>query len=217
MKVLIACEFSARERDAFRSQGHDAWSCDLMETEGDPRYHIQGNVLDHLDDGWDLMIGHPPCTFLANSGVQWLFNNDGTKNEERWESLREGVRFFKALMEADIPRIAIENPVPHRYALDMIGKPYSQIVQPYEFGDPETKKTCYWLKNLPPLIPTRYVEPEYIIGKNGKRYSRIHFISPRKNIEKQKDRSRSFLGISEHMAIQWGNLQTSMKDLEQEE
>jgi len=124
MKVLIACEFSGIVRDAFAKKGHDAWSCDLLPTEI-PGNHIQGDVCDILDDGWDMMIAHPPCTYLANSGVRWLH-----ERPERWEKLKEAADFFRTLLNAPIERICIENPIPHKYAIYLIGRKYDQIIQP---------------------------------------------------------------------------------------
>lgn len=145
LRVLVACEFSGRVRDAFRALGHDALSCDMRPslTEGP---HHQGDVLELLDDGWDLMVAHPPCTYLANSGVQWLHKQPG-----RWELMEQGAQFFQAMLNAPIPHVAVENPLPHRYAREFIGRP-SQWVQPYEFGTLETKRTGLWLRGLPPLL-----------------------------------------------------------------
>ena len=187
MRVLIACEFSGVVRDAFAALGHDAWSCDLLPSERQGN-HIQDDVLKHLDDGWDLMIAHPPCTYLANSGVRWLHEKEG-----RWELMREAAEFFRTLLNADIQRIAVENPIPHRYALEIIGKKYDQIIQPWQFGHGETKATCLWLKRLPKLKPTRIVS-----GRDN----RVHREPPGR--DRWKSRSRSFAGIAEAMAQQWG-------------
>lgn len=145
LRVLVACEFSGRVRDAFRALGHDALSSDMRPslTEGP---HHQGDVLELLDDGWDLMVAHPPCTYLANSGVQWLHKQPG-----RWELMQQGAQFFQAMLNAPIPHVAVENPLPHRYAREYIGRP-SQWVQPYEFGTLESKRTGLWLRGLPPLL-----------------------------------------------------------------
>ena len=126
MKVLIACEFSGVVTNAFRLKGHEAWSCDILPTDSNPDWHIQGDVLKQLDKNWDMMIAHPPCTYLCNSGVSWLH-----KDESRWVELEKASEFFKTLLEYDIPKICVENPIPHKY-----GKlpKYSQIVQPYEYG-----------------------------------------------------------------------------------
>lgn len=189
-KVLVACEYSAMVRDAFREQGHDAWSCDILETEGDPKFHIIGDVLPILDQGWDLMVGHPPCTFLSNSGVRWLH-----ERTDRWPQLFEGADFFKALLDANIPQIAIENPVMHKYGVRLIGKKHDQTVQPWMFGDNETKAVCLWLKNLPELKPEILKKPEKV-------EARVWKMAP--GPERQKERSRFFKGIADAMAKQWG-------------
>ena len=197
MKVLVACEFSGRVREAFRKLGHDAWSCDLIPTEQESRYHVQGDVLNILDDGWDLMIAHPTCTYLANSGVRWLYKH-GTRIRvpERWTALAESAAFFKALLAANIPRIAVENPIMHRYGKKAIGcGDPSQIIQPWMFGDGETKATCLWLKNLPLLVPTDIVK-----GRVQKT-----FLEP-PSPERWKNRSRTYMGIAKAMAEQWGCL-----------
>lgn len=196
MKVLVACEYSARVRDAFRSRGHDAWSCDLEPCEGDPRWHVQGPVEQLLARPWDLLIAHPPCTYLTNSGVRWLHSDP-----ERWEQLRFGAEFFKLLLSASIERIAVENPVMHRYARELIQAPYTQIIHPWQFGHRETKQTCLWLKNLPPLRETNNVYRETMKLPAWRR-NKVHYASPGK--DRWKDRSRTYEGIAEAMAEQWG-------------
>lgn len=191
MKVLVACEFSGIVRDAFRKLGHDAWSCDILPTESNPQYHYQCDIFDVLDNGWDLMIAHPPCTYLTNSGVRWL-HTDPT----RWDKMRDGANFFKTLLNANIPRIAVENPIPHKYALEIIEDKYTQIIQPWMFGHGETKATCLWLKNLPKLKPTNIVE-----GREQK----VHLMPP--SPDRWKERSRTYQGIANAMAEQWGNLE----------
>ncbi len=158
MKVLVACEFSGIVREAFKKKGHDAWSCDILPTEIEGN-HIQGDVLNILDDGWDLMVAHPPCTYLCNSGVCWLYER-GTKNKnlDRWDKMREEAMFFKKLLDCDIPKKAIENPIMHKYSKEIIGENQTQIIQPWQFGHGETKATCLWLKGLPKLVPRRCVE-----------------------------------------------------------
>ncbi len=188
MKVLVACEFSGIVRDAFARRGHDAWSCDLLPTEI-PGNHIQDDVLKHLDEGWDLMIAHPPCTRLCNSGVCWL----GKRN--LWAEMEQAGQFFRLLLEAEIPRVAVENPIPHKYALNIIGRKYDQAIQPWQFGHGETKATCLWLVNLPILLPTSVVEG---------RAQRSHHEPP--SPDRWKNRSRTFTGIAEAMAEQWGKL-----------
>jgi hypothetical protein len=185
VKVLVACEFSGIVREAFRKRGHDAWSCDLLDTEI-PGQHIKGDVLEILDQGWDLMIFHAPCTRLSNSGVRWLHERN------LWEEMREAAIFFKKLLGADIPSIAGENPIPHKYALDIIGRKYDQIIQPWMFGHGETKATCLWLKNLPKLEPSNIVDG---------RIDRVHRIPP--GPDRWKERSRTYLGVAEVMAAQW--------------
>lgn len=189
-RVLVACEFSGVVRDAFRARGFDAWSCDLLPTEIDGP-HIVADVLTVLNRGWDLMIAHPPCTYLCNSGVRWLYGGKGTvRDDVRWAHMERAAEFFRALLEAPIPRKAIENPIPHRHA----GLPrYSQVIQPNQFGHPETKATCLWLEGLPPLTPTLIVE-----GRRG----RVHLESP--GPDRWKRRSRTLTGIADAFAQQWG-------------
>jgi hypothetical protein len=196
MKVLVACEFSGVVREAFAAKGHDAWSCDLLPTEIPSEKHIQGDVLKVLDCGWDLMIAHPPCTYLANSGVQHL-----ERDWSRHGKLKDSREFFIALLKAKIRRIAIENPIPHKYA-DL--PKYSQIIQPYQFGHEVQKKTCLWLKNLPRLKSVELVSKgECYIGRDGKSNgSKWYQLSPSK--DRWKIRSRTFQGIANAMAEQWG-------------
>ena len=194
MRVLVACEFSGIVREAFRNKGHNAWSCDLLPSEI-PGKHIQDDVLNHLDENWDLMIAHPPCTYMSNSGVCWLH-----KDDTRWEKLSHAISFFNLLKSSSIPKIAIENPIPHKYARKEIGD-YTQIIQPYQFGHLERKATCLWLKNLPELKPTNNVFNE--MKKLPKKISqRIHYTSPSK--DRWKIRSKTFQGIADAMANQWG-------------
>ena len=191
MKVLIACEFSQIVTKAFRDKGHEAYSCDLLPTEGNPEWHIQGDVLQHLRycptyRHYDLMIAHPPCTRICNSGVRWLAERD------LWDDMDKACKFFNTLKNAPIDKICIENPIPHRYAVAKIGK-YDQIIQPWQFGHGETKATCLWLKGLRKLGTTRLV---------AGREQRI-FNMP-KTAERGKLRSRTFPGIANAMAEQWG-------------
>lgn len=183
MRVLVACEFSGIVRDAFLKRGHDAWSCDLIETES-PGPHIQGDVLEVLDNDWDIMIAHPPCTHLAVSGARWF----KYKQKEQAQALD----FVRALLNAPIHRIALENPV--SVISTKIRKP-NQYVQPWMFGHGETKKTGFWLKNLPLLEPTHIV---------GGREGRVWKESP--GPDRWKNRSRTYLGIAHAMADQWGKL-----------
>lgn len=189
-RVLVGCEFSGIVRDAFIARGHEAWSCDIIPSEPYSEFHIQGDVLPLLDESWDLGIFHPPCTYLCNSGVRWLHTRP-----ERWQDLDVGANFFKNFLSTKIPRVCIENPIMHKYAKAIIGKEYSQIIQPWQYGHGETKATCLWLENLPNLKPTNIVD-----GRVG----RIHGIGPGPN--RAKERSKTFLGIADAMAEQWGDL-----------
>jgi hypothetical protein len=187
--VLVACEFSGVVRDAFRARGHDAYSCDLLE--GNSDYHYQEDVFHHLNtvDKYDLMIAHPPCTYLCNSGVRWLHTQEG-----RREKMIEAAKFFdKLLTWPGIDKIAVENPIMHKYAREIVGKKQDQVIQPWQFGHGETKATCLWLKNLPPLVPTDIVDG---------REARIHKLSPSK--DRGMLRSITYKGIAEAMASQWG-------------
>ena len=197
MRVLIGCEFSGVVRRAFASRGHDAWSCDLLPAEDRSNKHITGDIRDVLDDGWDLLIVcHPPCTRLCNSGVRWLSKPPAGKTlAEMWQELEDGCALFSDCWNAPIERVAVENPVMHRYAKERIrnyAEP-AQSVQPWQFGHGETKRTCFWLKNLPTLTPTNIVDG---------REPRIHHMSP--GPDRAKERSRFFPGIAEAMADQWG-------------
>jgi site-specific DNA-cytosine methylase len=185
MKILIACEYSGTVREAFSKLGHDAWSCDILETEI-PGNHLQCDVLEILGDGWDMMIAHPPCTHLAVSGARWFKD----KKVEQAEALE----FVRLLLNAPIERIALENPI--SIISSHIRKP-DQIIQPWQYGHGETKATCLWLQNLPKLQPTNIVEG---------REQRIWKMSPGEN--RWKERSRTFEGIAQAMANQWGNLPT---------
>lgn len=181
MRVLVACEYSGTVRDAFAARGHDAWSCDLLPTERLGN-HIHGNVLQHLHRNWDFMIAHPPCTHLAVSGARWFKD----KRAEQAEALD----FVRRLLDAPIPCIALENPV--SIISSQIRRP-DQIIQPWQFGHGETKATCLWLKNLPKLIPTNIVDG---------REARIHKMPP--GPDRWKERSRTYQGIADAMATQWG-------------
>lgn len=213
MRVLVGCEYSGRVRDAFIARGHDALSCDLLPTDA-PGPHYQGSVFDVLEWDWDLAIFHPPCTYLTNAGVRWLYqydsklkqtvvDSDGNKvrNEDRWENMREGAEFFKALLECSIPKIAVENPVMHKYARDIVGRGPDQIVQPWMFGHMETKATGLWLKGLDPLVETDNVKDD-MMKLSVKERSRIHYLPP--SADRWKIRSTTFQGIADAMASQWG-------------
>tara|TARA_A200000159_G_scaffold52255_1_gene48205 strand:+ start:182 stop:835 length:654 start_codon:yes stop_codon:yes gene_type:complete len=204
MKVLIACEYSGAVRDAFIKKGHDAMSCDLLPTDVEGP-HYQGSVTDILHDGWDLMIAHPPCTYLAVSGNRWLYNKDGSRNEERWTNRIDALDFVRLLMDAPIERIAVENPV--SVISSEIRKP-DQIIQPWQFGDEAQKTTCLWLKNLHKLKPTKIVgKGEFVTFKSGKKHPAWYaeaFAKAKTKAERQKLRSKTFQGIADAMAEQWG-------------
>lgn len=201
-RVLIACEFSAVVREAFAALGHDAWSCDLLPSERGGK-HYQGDALDILGQGWDLLIAHPPCTYLCNSGVRWLAPG-GKLNPDRHRLMVEACDFFAELLAAPIPHICVENPVMHKYARNYLQETWrvlrhdarpTQSIQPWQFGHGEVKRTCLWLKNLPPLVPTDIVDG---------RTARVHRASPGPN--RWKERSRTLPGIGLAMASQWGKL-----------
>lgn len=207
MRVLVACEFSGVVRNAFRERGHDAWSCDILEAEDDSTYHLRCNALNMLggtpvDRGlqefrqpWDLLIAHPPCTYLTNSGVRWLYKEgrlDNGRDEQRWRDLAKAALFFRHILEAPIPRVCVENPIMHGYARELIEADPAQIIQPWQFGHGEIKATGLWLKNLPPLVPTNIVEG---------RQPRVHHASP--GPDRWKERSRTLAGIATAMADQW--------------
>lgn len=196
MRVLVACEYSGRVREAFRRRGHDAWSCDLLPAEDESPYHFRGDVDLILDDGiqakgeyfpqrWDLMIAHPPCTHLAVSGARHF---EAKRMDGRQE---EAIEFFLKLARAPIPRIAIENPV---CIMSSVWREPDQTIQPWQFGHGETKATCLWLKGLPHLVPTKIVDG---------RHPRVHLMPP--GPDRWKERSRTYEGIAEAMAEQWGN------------
>lgn len=199
IRVLVACEFSGTVRRAFAALGHDAWSCDLLPAEDGSNQHIVGDAREILDEGWDLlMVAHPPCTRLCNSGVRWLSRPpQGSSLAQMWAALDEAAELFSAFWNAPIERIAIENPVMHRHAKERIRnyRPFAQSVQPWQFGHGEVKRTCLWLKNLDPLRPTRIVEG---------RAARVHRMPP--SADRWRERSRFFPGIAAAMAEQWGGL-----------
>ena len=197
MRVLVGCEYSGRVRNAFREAGHDAWSCDLLPSEDNSPFHIHGDVLPLLDQGWDLGIFHPPCTYLAVSGLHW-----NKRDPERAAKTEEALAFVQTLMLAPIKRIAVENPV--SCISSRIRKP-DQIIQPYEFGEDASKKTCLWLKNLDLLTPTQMVAPRLVDGKprwSNQTDSGQNRLGPSE--DRWKERSRTFLGVAKAMAEQWG-------------
>ena len=191
VRVLVACEFSGTVRDAFRERGHDAWSCDLLDTET-PGQHIKGDVRDLLTPDWDLMIAHPPCTHLAVSGSRWF--------EEKRKEQSEALKFVFELLSAPIPKICVENPVS---IISSHIRPPDQIIQPWQFGDGETKATCLWLKNLPPLQATHSEEPDlFLAAAPQERFARVHRLPP--SPTRWMERSRTYTSIAEAMAEQWG-------------
>lgn len=191
MKVLIACEYSGRMRDAFLSKGHDVVSCDLLDTEV-PGPHIIGDVMPILRQRWDMVIAHPPCTRLCNSGVRWLAERN------LWDEMRQGAEFFLACLNANACYVAVENPVMHRYAREIIGRGPDFTVQPWQFGDNFKKRTCFWTRGgLPPLKPTSSLD-----GSTAK--AEVHMASP--GINRWKERSRTYPGIAQAAADQWGSL-----------
>lgn len=200
MKVLVACEFSGTVRRAFAALGHDAWSCDLLRADdGDPN-HIQGDAIAAVySENWDLLIAHPPCTYLTNSGVTWLH-----KDPTRWDKLDEAAQFFRRLLNAPITKIAVENPIMHKYAKERIGGvKQSQVIQPWMFGHTEQKATCLWLKSLPLLQPTNNVKAEMMALPDNER-QRLHYLPP--SPDRWKLRSKTYDGIAKAMAEQWGKL-----------
>jgi hypothetical protein len=242
MKVLVACEESQEVCKAFRATGHEAYSCDIVPCSGGhPEWHIQDDVLKHFNDGWDLMIAHPPCTYLANSGISWLFNYKGKSlpswevfgltgytgdnservNIKRFIKMHEAAEFFSKFLLADIPKIAIENPIPHKYAYEWIVMQmpfekvryaqYDQIIQPWMFNHPEQKATCLWLKRLPKLYPTstslncqNNKTHEKMISLPDRERQRLHYLPP--SADRQKKRSKTFPGIAQAFADQWGGM-----------
>lgn len=197
MRILVACEFSGTVRDAFIRAGHDAMSCDLLPTET-PGPHHQGDVRDlHLDD-FDLLIAHPPCTYLTKSGIRWLYSD-----RERWQHMIDGAVFLRDLLHAPVPRVAVENPQPHRWAAKIIGSKPDQYVQPWMFGHTERKATGLWLRNLPPLIST---EDTYAatMALPARERDRVHYLPP--GPDRWKLRSVTYPGIAQAMADQWGAL-----------
>ena len=204
MKVLVACEESQAVTIAFRKQGHEAYSCDILECSGGhPEWHIQDDVLSHLDENWDMMIAHPVCTRLANSGVRWLHTPPlGKTFDEIWLELYEAVRFYRAIRDAPIDKKAIENPIMHKYARAMIGKINRQVVQPWWFGDRAFKATGLELYGLSELIPTNKLTPPGKGTTEHKEWSFIHRMPP--GPERTKLRSKTFQGIADAMATQWG-------------
>ena len=207
MKIIVGCEFSQTITTAFRKLGHEAYSCDLLLTIGShPEWHFKEDIFNVLKrESFDLGIFHPECTYLAVSGNRWMKNNLGREAKRRL-----AIDFFMNLTKTNIYRTCIENPIT---IMSTIYRKPDQYIQPYEYGHPETKKTSLWLKNLPKLEPTNIIEPEYIIGKDGNRYSRIHYFSKWSakkyyGMDRNVVRSITYKGVAEGMAEQWGKLKT---------
>ena len=212
MKVLIACEESQSVTKAFRKLGHEAFSCDILPCSGGrPEWHLQGDVFKYVNNEWDLMIAHPPCTYLSVSGAKHLYNKDKSPNIERYKNQNKALDFVKKLMDLNIDRIAIENPI--SVISSKIRKP-DQIIQPYWFGDSASKSTCLWLKNLPKLIPTNIVSKgefyEFKDRKTGKLKKQAMWYyealqKSKTSLERRMLRSKTFEGIANAMAEQWSN------------
>lgn len=191
-RVLVACEFSGIVRDAFRALGHDAWSCDLLPTEADPKWHIQDDVLLHFNDGWDLMVAHPPCKYICNGGNNWL----NRRPDLAWrENREEGKLFFMLFINANIPQIAVENPIG---VMSSAYRKPDQIIHPWMFGHDYRKDTCLWLKSLPCLVPTS-ITP-------GRK--KLDFWSTERHRDGKDRKAITFTGIAKAMAEQWGNYES---------
>ena len=201
MRVLVACEESQVVTKAFRALGHEAYSNDIQECSGGKRqWHKLGSAEAFLGEEWDMIIAHPPCTYLTNSGVRWLTGKNA--RSERWQQLDEGARFFKMFLDHPCKKIAVENPIMHKYAVERVGRKHDQLIQPYMFGHTERKATCFWLKGLPPLQETNNVKEEML--KLPKReQQKIYYLPPSK--DRAKLRSKTFEGIAQAMAEQWGS------------
>lgn len=200
LRALIGCEVSGIVRRAFLARGFDAWSCDLQAAEDSSNRHIRGDIRDLLNDGWDLLaVMHPPCTRLCNSGVRWLSVPPPRRTlVDMRAELEEGAALFSSCWNAPIERKAIENPVMHRHAKALIAnyRPPAQTIQPWQFGDAESKRTCFWLEGLPPLVPTHQQRPAAILH-------RVWRMPP--GPDRQRERSRFFPGVAAAMAQQWGD------------
>ncbi len=207
-RILIACETSGVVRRAMNAIGADAWSCDLLPAEDGSNRHIVSDVRELLNDSWAmLMVAHPPCTRLCNSGVRWLHTPPpGRTREEMWADLDEGAALFSACWNAPIPRIAVENPIMHRYAKERIEgyRPPTQVVQPWWFGEPAFKATSLYLRGLPPLVATHKLTPPLSGTDEHKAWSRVHRMPPGPN--RWRERSRTYAGIARAMAEQWGRI-----------
>lgn len=213
LKILIACEESQAITKEFRKLGHEAYSCDILDCSGGhPEWHIKGDAIQEAYSGkYDLMIAHPPCTYLAVSGARWMYNKDGSINQERYDNQQDALNFVQKLMDAPIEHIAIENPI--SVISTSIRKP-DQIIHPYMFGDKASKSTCLWLKNLPKLVPTDIVEKGEFIewtDKNGKKKRQAKWFYDALNKAKTPEerrtlRSKTFDGIARAIADQWSKI-----------
>lgn len=206
LRVLIGCESSGVMRRAFAARGHDAWSCDLLPAEDGSNHHIRGDVRDHLADGWDmLVVAHPPCTRLCNSGVRWLHvPPPGRTAADMQAELEAGAALFAACWRAPVDRVAVENPVMHKHARALLPDdlPRPQIVQPWWFGEPFFKATGFYLRGLPALDPTDKLTPPRPGTDAHKAWSAVHRASP--GPDRWKFRSRTFVGVADACAEQWG-------------
>ena len=210
LRVLVACECSGVVRDAFRRLGHEAWSCDLEDVEpgGEwPGYHLYGDCLYFIEGGiggepWDLLIAHPPCRFLSNSGALRLYKCGKKENGEdssRWWAMRKGAQFFKYLLNSPVEKICIENPVMHGHAKEIIGMEQTQTIQPWQFGEDASKRTCLWLKNLPKLMPTKIIRKKRYANQTPSGQNKL---GP--SDERAAERAITYKGIANAMAEQWG-------------
>jgi hypothetical protein len=209
MKGVIACESSGRVREAFRKRGHDVVSVDLLPAEDDSPHHIQGDMWDVLKvlRNLDFVIAHPECTFHTNASVRW-FTTIPKKprpgvfyGPERWAKLHEALEFFKRVQAIKVPKLCIENPIMHKHSREVVGR-CSQIIQPWMFGHKEMKATCLWLRGLPLLVPTDNVGPPPKDPVERRKWAKVHMASPGPN--RWKERSRTYQGIADAMAEQWG-------------
>lgn len=200
MNILIACEYSGVVREAFKARGHNAWSCDL-EPSAIEGQHYRGDLMGFIDRDWDMIIAHPPCTYLTVTGNKWHKPEYKERFPNRDEDRRKAVEFFMAIAASPCPKLVIENSVG---IMSTLYRKPDQIIQPYQFGHPHSKRTCLWLRGVPKLVPTNIVEPEYVVYK-GKRYSKHHNLSKFKTPkERMLMRSKTFQGIADAMAEQWG-------------
>ena len=202
MKVLVACEESQRVTKEFRERGHEAYSCDILATSGNnPEWHLQGDLMNYLSEQWDMVIAFPPCTYMTNASAVRMYPKKGEIDQDRYSKAMEAKAFFMAIYNSPIKQIAIENPIP----MKIIGLPEkTQVIQPYEFGEPYSKKTYLWLRNLPKLIPTKILTTyQPFINGGGLRKERYNYEN-KKFANNSLERSKTFVGIAKAMAAQWG-------------